>query len=183
MRRILYLLLIIFLALPLFAVESETVYLEAIVPEDYSVVVPEAVAIDRLIFEIELESGEDELLSEPEFSLGNLSVGAGSTSFSLLYYGNLASNYDVVINAKSEGLVNEQSNVVIPIEIEILRSDKCLSAVETISISSDEMHLVVPPMGAIEGEPVLSFIVSWDNPKDLPLGRYHGTIDLELRSF
>ena len=64
MRRILYLLLIIFLALPLFAVESETVYLEAIVPEDYSVVVPEAVAIDRLIFEIELESGEDELLSE-----------------------------------------------------------------------------------------------------------------------
>ena len=183
MRKILSLLILLVLALPLCAKQYESINVEAFVPDDYSIVIPEAVSIDRLVFEIELESGEDELMVEPEFSLGELSVGSGSTSFSLLYYGNLSSPYDVVINATSDGLINEGNGARIPIEIEIIRDDDCLSEIETTSLTADEMHLVVPPMGAIEGEPVVKFIVTWDSPEDLPLGHYEGTMDLELRSF
>ena len=181
MKKISVLMLLMLSLIPLFAVE-ETIDIEAVVPEDYGIIIPDTVAIDRLLFEVKLESGEDILLEESDVSLGELTVGKGETSFTLLYYGNLASEYDVVLRAVSSGLYSENGEGHIPLDIEIRRDEDCLPEIETTSFSREEMHLVVPSMGALEAEPVLDFNVTWDNPMDLPLGRYVGTIDVELRS-
>lgn len=183
MKKVFVLLLSVLLSSSLFAVQMESINIEAVVPEDYSIVIPDAVAIDRLLFEVELESGEDVLLEESDFSLGELSEGKGSTYFSLLYYGNLASDYDVVIKASSSGLYSTSGEGYMPIDIEVIRDDDCIAEIETTSYSEDEIHLVVPPMGAMEAEPVVKFIISWDSPRDLPVGRYEGSVDVELRSF
>ena len=70
MKRFVYVFLAVLMMFPLFAEERKSIDIEAIVPDDYGIVIPEAIAIDRLVFEIELESGEEELLTENELFLG-----------------------------------------------------------------------------------------------------------------
>ena len=182
MKRFILLMLSCLFLLPLMAVDYESIDITAIVPEDYGVIIPDAFVLDRLVFEIELASGEDELLLENEISLGELSIGKNTAGFSLLYYGNLSSDYDVLITAYTDGIYNDSRTGHIPVEIEIFRDNECLSAIETTSYSNNEIRLVVPPIGAIEGERVLNFVLSYDSPRDLPVGRYEGTVDIELRS-
>ena len=183
MKKILILILSALLSFSLFAEQTESINIEAVIAEDYGIVIPkEAIAIDRLIFEIELESGENCLLEKSELALGELSVGHGESSFTLLYYGNLSSDYDVVLTSTSSGLYAIQGEGFIPIEIEILRDKDCMSVIETTSYSPNEVRLVVPAIGALEGEPVVKFLIKWDSPRDLPIGRYEGCVDIELRS-
>lgn len=181
-KRFVCVFLAVLMMFPLFAEERKSIDIEAIVPDDYGIVIPEAIAIDRLVFEIELESGEEELLTENELFLGELNSGLESSSFNLLYYGNLSFPYDVVLRATSTGLYSPDSSGHIPVEIEVLRASDCNPEIETTSLTDDEMHLIVPPMGLMEAESVLTVSLSWDSPRDIPLGRYVGTVDVELRS-
>ena len=122
MKRVFVLLILIVSALNLYStdINSQELILETVVPENYGIHVPdEALSLDQFLFEFSTEVGTNELLTDSHFSIGNFDD-VSMLSFTLIYYGNLSRDYNVIVKANSQnGFVNTNgdSDVSIPVTI------------------------------------------------------------------
>ena len=97
----------IFSLVSLWAVGNESMTLNAIVPEDFGVEFPpEAVRLDRFVFEIDSENEQHQLLDSWVFPIGIVEDNFGYREITLLYYGNSSKAYDVM---RQKNIANPES--------------------------------------------------------------------------
>ena len=169
MKRICILLFLIISVLNLHAtdINSQELILETIVPENYGIHIPdEALSLDQFLFEFSTEAGANELLTDSRFSIENFED-VLMQSFTLIYYGNLSSDYNVRVKAGSEnGFVNSNgiNTASIPVSISYSEPE---DKPEDIRITDDEEYgicsIVIPPAGPRRGVDVVDLNVSWDS--------------------
>ena len=166
MKRICILLFLIISVLNLHAtdINSQELILETIVPENYGIHVPdEALSLDQFLFEFSTESGTNELLTDSHFSIGNFED-VSVQSFTLIYYGNLSSDYNVKVKAVSgNGFVNSSGSNMVSIPVSISYSEP-EDKPEDIRITDDEES------------------ISWDSQRDILPGKYELALNIELLS-
>ena len=112
----------------LFAAESRTIELEADIPEDFGMIFPDVIWLDRFAFEISFDSGDKQLVRILPLSIGAITEEAGSFSFSLLYYGNQAEPYNVLLSLGQAALSDSETSI--PLFGEIIKNDDAPSDIE-----------------------------------------------------
>ena len=188
MKRVFVLLILIVSALNLYStdINSQELILETVVPENYGIHVPdEALSLDQFLFEFSTEVGTNELLTDSHFSIGNFDD-VSMLSFTLIYYGNLSRDYNVIVKANSQnGFVNTNgdSDVSIPVTISYSEPEE---KPDDIKITDDEEYgicsIVIPPAGPRRGVEVVDLNISWDSQRDLLPGNYELALNIELLS-
>ena len=184
-RRIVFLLL---LSISIAALNSadmtkQELILETVVPENYGIHVPdEALSLDQFLFEFSTDNGTSELLTDSRFSIGSFED-MNMQSFTLIYYGNLSSEYNVVIRADSlNGFINQDSDgYSIPVSVSYSEPE---DKPEDIRITDDEEYgvcsVIIPPAGPRRGVDVVNLEISWDEQRDLRPGTYEMALNIEL---
>ena len=185
MRKFLLFIMVLLSVLPLSAVDSfQELILETSVPENYGIHVPdEALKLDQFVFEFETDNGAGELLTDSRFSIGSFDE-LEMQSFTLLYYGNLSTEYSVEIRSDSgDGFVYQERNADfnVPVNISFSEPDE---KPEDIEITEDEEYAVarvtIPPRGPRRGVEVVSLDISWNEQRDLYPGRYELVLNIQL---
>lgn len=188
MKRFYILLILIISTLNLHAtdINSQELILETIVPENYGIYVPdEAISLDQFLFEFSTEAGTSELLTDSHFSIGSFED-VSMQSFTLLYYGNLSSDYNVIVKAGTRnGFVNNNAGDAISIPVDINYSEP-ENKPEDIKIIDDEEYgicsILIPPAGPRRGVEVVDLNISWGSQRDVIPGNYELALNIELLS-
>ena len=186
MKRAFILLFLTFIVLEIASAD----YLDVVttVPEDFGIVFPEAIHLDRLYFAMANEEGELELITEPDIDAGILWGDTGSMEISLLYYGNLAEPYAVdVYTDVGDGfrLATEGfGTYIIPITPVFSMPELTEGVLATVSLSEEEdsAALIIRPSGPIRGGRVLDLVLNWEGGRDLLPGDYVADISIALMS-
>lgn len=187
MKKILSVLILFLVFLSLSAVgNDQTLILETVVPENYGINVPDhALHLDQFVFEFEGDRGISELLTESRFSIGNFESTRMQT-FTLLFYGNLSTDYTVQISVDTEdGFVRQSGNneASIPVSVFFEEADE---KPEDITVVCDEeyakAYVTIPPTGPRRGVEVVTLTLLWEEVRDLLPGEYEMAVDIELLS-
>lgn len=182
MKKIFIVVIIIFfISYCVFANETiQTVSFRAVVPSDYGVTFPQdALRLDRLFFQLpngDLVSYKTNL---DEFIVA---VGENSMTLDILYYGNIAEDYTVIIDAASYGMmIGSDGENRVPVSLsfeEYWGSDGIESSVNI----DGSVSIIVPATGTRLAEKVGSLILEWEYPLELVPGNYTMELDLTLRN-
>ena len=170
--------LLIFSVFILQAVEYRTIEMEANIPEDFGMIFPDAIWLDRFAFEITSKGGDRELLRVLPLSMGSIEEESGSFEFTLLYYGNQSVPYNVIISLGNTVLSGSVSNI--PLYGEIRRSPETSFDIEVNDVGPGRALIHIPPAGARNGVPVADVILSWKGLRDADPGRYSAELEIGL---
>lgn len=158
------------------AVESKTIELEADIPEDFGMIFPDVIWLDRFAFEVSFDSGDKDFVRILPLSIGSITEESGSFMFSLLYYGNQGEPYNVQLSLGQTILSDGETTI--PLYGEIRKSDDAPSDIEVNDDGLGSAAVFIPPAGTRSGVPVVDVILSWNGIRDANPGRY--TADLEI---
>lgn len=162
----------------LFAAESRTIELEADIPEDFGMIFPDVIWLDRFAFEISHDSGDKEILRILPLSIGTITEESGNFSFTLLYYGNQGEPYNVQLSLGTVFLTD--GKIAIPLYGEIRKSEDAPSDIEVNDDGLGMAAVFIPPAGARSGVPVVDVILSWNGIREANPGRYTADLEIDL---
>lgn len=171
--------LICILSQTLFA-ESQNLNFVLSIEEDYGIVIPDDVLrLDRFVFEYVDNSGASHLLRESTFDVGSLLIDENETVITLLYYGNLSSDYEVVIS----GDMGEGWNIgdaILPVNISFLEAEDKPQDIVVRETRYGEASILVPATASRSSVPVVDLVLSWSGEEGLLPGSYNANFTLEL---
>ena len=166
-------------------IKTESLVVNAEVPEDYGIVFPpEALHMDRIYFTLQpdAENVSDYLMSEETLiDLGNMDIGLNEFRISLVYYGNQINPYAFTIDADAGiGWYDEKgNNMTIEIKMEDPDTEDDIYVTE---ISNAAVSVTVPPAGPRRGDPVADVALSWELGLDLEPGVYSALLTLRMNT-
>lgn len=166
------------------ATDDKALNINVTVPEDWGVNMPDdAVNLDHLVLELNLETESASLIENGDLYLGSLENLSKETTINFLYYGNLSSDYNVRIKKES---VKKFSSENSPYEMDFTTSfesaDLYDDNVEVSILNSDEVILRIMPSGPVNGKQVLKMILDIEDAPFLYPGEYSATILLEMEN-
>ena len=174
----------IFSLVSLWAVGNESMTLNAIVPEDFGVEFPpEAVRLDRFVFEIDSENEQHQLLDSWMFPIGIVEDNFGYREITLLYYGNSSKAYDVILsfNMGDMTLNGEPFGDSIPFWMEFERSEDADDDIQVFEDQdSDSVRVYIPSAGERLAVPVVDIRFYWDISGSVLPGEYAAELSIEL---
>lgn len=163
--------------------KTESLVVNAEVPEDYGIVFPQdALHMDRIYFSLQTDRADDYLISEKTLiDLGDMEIGLNESSLTLIYYGNQIDNYTFTIEADAGiGWYDEKGNNM-PIEIKMEDPDT-EDDIYVTEISNAAVSVTVPPAGPRRGDPVADVALSWELGLDLEPGVYSALLTLRMNT-
>ncbi len=163
--------------------KTESLVVNAEVPEDYGIVFPQdALHMDRIYFSLQTDRADDYLISEKTLiDLGDMEIGLNEFSLTLIYYGNQIDNYTFTIEADAGiGWYDENGNTL-PIEIKLTDSETD-DDIYVAEISNSLVTVFVPSAGPRRGEPVADVFLSWNPGLDPEPGEYSALLTLRMNT-
>ena len=162
---------------------NKTLVVKATVAEDHGIEKPkDAVALDRLVFEVELSTDSDALIeNEGEISISNL-VDEGNFSIGLLYYGNQSTDYRGVVTVFSSyaWAKSDRSGEEIPLSVRLTIPERLSDGIDVEEVGVNALSFTVHPMGPRRGEKIASIDFEWELGIDVLPGEYYSEINIGL---
>ena len=162
---------------------NKTLVVKAVVAEDHGIEKPkDAVALDRLVFEVELSTDSEALIeSDGEISIAEL-ADEGSFSIGLLYYGNQSTDYRGVVTVFSSyaWAKSDESGAAIPLNVRLSIPKILAEGIEVTEIGVNALSFTVSPMGPRRGEKLASIDFDWELGIDVLPGEYYSEINIGL---
>ena len=170
-----------------FALEdSRSLSVSTVVPVDYGVVFPaDGLRLDRLYLALETAGGDRNYLTTDDTTIhtGLISDHPDGMVFQFLFYGNLATTYQVMITADAgSGLVLQSGDETFNIPVDVLFQEPEEEHENVLlEILDDAMVMLqVDTQGAVSALDVLELNVKWENSPDFIAGDYIADLSLEL---
>ena len=172
---------------------TNTIRVNAIVPENYGVAFPdEALRFGDFVFEVKLDieydlhaelDGTRSLLVDDRISIGEIKPGVSEFDFTLVYYGNLSKPYrtEIVVDPNIVWVLEGKGAVTLPIEVQLNRSADCDEDIHCNPKGTANALIEIPPAGPRHDVPVLDVIVRWNGSPDLIPGKYSTEVRLDMR--
>ncbi len=162
---------------------NKTLVVKAVVAEDHGIEKPkDAVALDRLVFEVELSTDSEALIeNDGEISIAEL-ADEGSFSIGLLYYGNQSTDYRGVVTVFSSyaWAKSDESGAAIPLNVRLSIPKILAEGIEVTEIGVNALSFTVSPMGPRRGEKLASIDFDWELGIDVLPGEYYSEINIGL---
>ena len=159
---------------------ENSLLVSAMIPEDSGVEFPSNVIhIDRMYFSI--DGTEESLLTNEQLDAGTINIGMNEFRISLLYYGNQAKDYKVVLKADAGDGWSDRNGNIIPIVTYIEDSN----VTDDISVTESDIgsaDVVVPAAGPRRGEASADIVLEWSGDSDLEPGIYTVGLDIYMYS-
>ncbi len=188
-KRLVLALIFVILPIMLFAAEGErgdnntVLVVKATVAEDHGIEKPkDAVALDRLVFEVELSTDSEALIeNDGEISISEL-ADEGNFSIGLLYYGNQSTDYRGVVTVFSSyaWAKSDESGAAIPLNVRLNIPAILAEGIEVTEIGVNALSFTVSPMGPRRGEKLASIDFDWELGIDVLPGEYYSEINIGL---
>lgn len=170
-----------------FALEdSRSLSVSTVVPVDYGVVFPaDGLRLDRLYLALETAGGDRNYLTTDDTTIhtGLISDHPDGMVFQFLFYGNLATTYQVMITADAgSGLVlqNGDETFNIPVDVLFQEPEEEHENVLLEILDDSTAVLQVDTSGAVSALDVLELKVKWDDSPEFIAGNYIADLSLEL---
>ena len=170
-----------------FALEdSRSLSVSTVVPVDYGVVFPaDGLRLDRLYLALETAGGDRNYLTTDDTTIhtGLISDHPDGMVFQFLFYGNLATTYQVMITADAgSGLVLQSGDETfnIPVDVSFQEPEEEHENVLLEILDDATVMLQVDTQGAVSALDVLELNVKWENSPDFIAGDYIADLSLEL---
>lgn len=166
--------------------DTRSLTVSTIVPVDYGVVFPEdGLRLDRLYLAMEVAGGETNYLTTDDTTIntGLITEHPDGMVFQFLFYGNLATTYQVMITADAgSGLVLQSGDVpfTIPVEVSFQEPEDEHENVLLEILDDATVMLQVDTLGAVSALDVLELNVKWEDSPDFIAGDYIADLSLEL---
>ena len=162
---------------------NKTLVVKAVVAEDHGVEKPkDAVALDRLVFEVELSTDSEALIeNDGEISISEL-ADMGNFSIGLLYYGNQSTDYKGVVTVFSSyaWAKSDESGDAIPLNVRLTIPSNLAEGIDVEEIGVNALSFTVSPMGPRRGEKLASIDFDWELGIDVLPGEYYSEINIGL---
>ena len=168
------------------AEESKSLAVSTIVPVDYGVAFPsDGLRLDRLYLALETAGGDRNYLTTDDTTIhtGLISDHPDGMVFQFLFYGNLATTYQVMITADAgSGLVLQSGDETFNIPVDVLFQEPEEEHENVLLEILDDatVMLQVDTQGAVSALDVLELNVKWENSPDFIAGDYIADLSLEL---
>ena len=154
------------------AEETKSLAVSTIVPVDYGVVFPaDGLRLDRLYLALEAAGGDRNYLTTDD------------TTIHFLFYGNLATTYQVMITADAgSGLVLQSGDdtFTIPVDVSFQEPEEENDNVVLEILDGNTAMLQVDTAGAVSALDVLELRVKWEDSPEIIAGDYMADLSLEL---
>lgn len=168
------------------AEESKSLAVSTIVPVDYGVAFPsDGLRLDRLYLALETAGGDRNYLTTDDTTIhtGLISDHPDGMVFQFLFYGNLATTYQVMITADAgSGLVLQSGDETfnIPVDVLFQEPEEEHENVLLEILDGSTAVLQVDTSGAVSALDVLELKVKWDDSPEFIAGDYIADLSLEL---
>ena len=168
------------------AEDTKALTVSTVVPVDYGVVFPEdGLRLDRLYLAMEVAGGETNYLTTDDTTIdtGLITEHPDGMVFHFLFYGNLATTYQVMITADAGGglvLQGGEEFFTIPVEVSFQEPEAEHENVLLEILDDATVMLQVDTQGAVSALDVLELNVKWENSPDFIAGDYIADLSLEL---
>lgn len=170
-----------------FALEdSRSLSVSTVVPVDYGVVFPaDGLRLDRLYLALETAGGDRNYLTTDDTTIhtGLITDHPDGMVFQFLFYGNLATTYQVMITADAgSGLVLQSGDETfnIPVDVSFQEPEEEHENVLLEILDDATAVLQVDTSGAVSALDVLELKVKWDDSPEFIAGDYIADLSLEL---
>lgn len=184
MKRAILILLVTIIAISSVLADSPVkLTLRASVPEDYGIIFPAGLRIDNLVLSLKGENEENfELLGDGSYYAGSISDYPDGLRFRLLYYGNSATPYDVVLSVEAMSGWRKEfgDNEEMPIYIYFEELISSPDGVFVSFIDDTNVRLVIDRIGPQRGLEVLDLVVSWDESLTAAQGEYAADLNFSV---
>ena len=168
------------------AEESKSLVVSTVVPVDYGVAFPsDGLRLDRLYLALETAGGDRNYLTTDDTTIhtGLISDHPDGMVFQFLFYGNLATTYQVMIPADAgSGLVLQSGDETFNIPVDVLFQEPEEEHENVLLEILDDATAVlqVDTSGAVSALDVLELKVKWDDSPEFIAGDYIADLSLEL---
>lgn len=168
------------------AEESKSLAVSTIVPVDYGVAFPsDGLRLDRLYLALETAGGDRNYLTTDDTTIhtGLITDHPDGMVFQFLFYGNLATTYQVMITADAgSGLVLQSGDETFNIPVDVLFQEPEEEHENVLLEILDDSTAVlqVDTSGAVSALDVLELKVKWDDSPEFIAGDYIADLSLEL---
>ena len=155
------------------------------IPEDYAISFPsDAMRMDHLVFELELETGTDTLIENNGiYSLSFLESGVDSLELSLLYYGNQSEEYLAIIRVDAgDGWVARMGNQSIPMNVIFKSQEYNVEGITVREVGQGILEMNVLPQGPRNGVEFASLLFEWSVGRDAWAGEYEAIVNISLEA-
>lgn len=170
-----------------FALEdSRSLSVSTVVPVDYGVVFPaDGLRLDRLYLALEVGEGDRNYLTTDDTTIntGLITDHPDGMVFQFLFYGNLATTYQVMVSADAgSGLVlqNGDETFTIPVDVAFQAPEEENPDVVLEILDDTTAMLQVDTLGAVSAMDVLELRVRWEDSPEFIAGDYIADLSLEL---
>ena len=155
------------------------------IPEDYGIDVPlNVLQLDHFVFRYDF-GDRASLVPNDTLVINYDMLNARRMEFTLLFYGNLSSDYHVMIETDT-GLgwtrTIDGEQIAIPLEVEwsVNEDARPEMSVNADLLDTDNVELNVPALGPMVGEPVVDVAFEWSDDAEMVPGAYFATINFTL---
>ena len=168
------------------AEETKSLAVSTIVPVDYGVVFPaDGLRLDRLYLALEAAGGDRNYLTTDDTTIhtGLITDHPDGMVFHFLFYGNLATTYQVMITADAgSGLVLQSGDdtFTIPVDVSFQEPEDENDNVVLEILDGNTAMLQVDTVGAVSALDVLELRVKWEDSPEIIAGDYIADLSLEL---
>ena len=168
------------------AIPEGLVAVSTIVPVDYGVVFPaDGLRLDRLYLALEAAGGDRNYLTTDDTTIhtGLITDHPDGMVFHFLFYGNLATTYQVMITADAgSGLVLQSGDdtFTIPVDVSFQEPEDENDNVVLEILDGNTAMLQVDTVGAVSALDVLELRVKWEDSPEIIAGDYMADLSLEL---
>ena len=184
MKKTVLFFMIILISINVFASEAPAkLTLTTSVPKDYGIVFPSGFRIDNLVFSLKGENADNfEILEDGSYYVGSISDYPDGLRFRLLYYGNSAVPYDVLLHVDAlsgwkQEITDENE---IPIYIYFEEPASVPDGVTVNFVDDTNVHLIIDRIGPQRGLEVLDLVVGWDESLTAMDGEYSADLNFTL---
>lgn len=168
------------------AEDTRALTVSTIVPVDYGVVFPaDGLRLDRLYLALEASGGDRNYLTTDDTTIhtGLITDHPDGMVFHFLFYGNLATTYQVMITADAgSGLVLQSGDdtFTIPVDVSFQEPEEENDNVVLEILDGNTAMLQVDTAGAVSALDVLELRVKWENSPEIIAGDYMADLSFEL---
>lgn len=168
------------------AEDTRALTVSTVVPVDYGVVFPaDGLRLDRLYLALEAAGGDRNYLTTDDTTIhtGLITDHPDGMVFHFLFYGNLATTYQVMITADAgSGLVLQSGDdtFTIPVDVSFQEPKEENDNVVLEILDGNTAMLQVDTAGAVSALDVLELRVKWEDSPEIIAGDYMADLSLEL---
>lgn len=168
------------------AEDTRALTVSTVVPVDYGVVFPaDGLRLDRLYLALEAAGGDRNYLTTEDTTIhtGLITDHPDGMVFHFLFYGNLATTYQVMITADAgSGLVLQSGDdtFTIPVDVSFQEPEEENDNVVLEILDGNTAMLQVDTVGAVSALDVLELRVKWEDSPEIIAGDYMADLSLEL---